>query len=145
MNPKPSSKIAEPSDSPGYAQAVEPAADTCVDSDVAMSFREFDELNEEAEEMEIPPPSVKNKRLAKQILTGLTQEFPRYYMISPDEDNGVSIETIGKTGRVLVVCDDDGVACFSLINGVSAHMRCDPAADKQLFDDFTRSVLRKLK
>lgn len=143
MTSKPSPKIAEPS--AGYAEAALQAADTCVDPDVAMSFQEFDELNEEAEELEIPPPSAKNKRLAKQILTELAQAFPRYYMVSPDEDNGVAIETIGKTGRVLVVCDDDGVACFSLINGVSAHMRCAPEADKQLFDDFTRSVLGKLK
>lgn len=145
MNTKPDSKIAEPPASAGYAEAVDLAAEACVDPDVALSFKEFAELDEHSAELEIAPPSAQIKRTAQRILTELTQEFPRYYMVAPDEEGGVAIETIGDTGRVSVVCDEYGVACFSIINGIGARMRCDPEADKHLLDDFVRSVLRKLK
>ena len=143
MTPKPNPQISEPS--AGYAEAVEQAVEARADPDVAESFKEFAELDEASAELEIAPPSAQIKQIAKQILTELTQEFPRYYMVGPDEEGGVAIETIGDTGRVLVVCDEYGVACFSIINGIKARMRCDSEVDKQLFDDFARSVLGKLK
>ena len=145
MPPKPDPKVAEPSASVGYAVAAEQSAQAHIDPKVAMSFREFAELDEHSAELEIAPPSAKIKRTAKQILTELTTEFPRYYMVGPDEEGGIAIETIGKAGRVLVICDDNGVACFSTINKARARMRCDPKADKDLLDDFIRSVMRKLK
>ena len=145
MTPKPNPKVAEPSASVGYAQAPKRAAQTYADPKVAESFKEFAELDEYSEELEIAPPSAEIKRTAKRILTELTTEFPRYYMVAPDEEGGIAIETIGKTGRVLVICDEYGVACFSTINKARSRIRCNPEEDKKLLDDFIHSVMSKLK
>ena len=142
---KPSPKIAEPPASVGYAEAARQAAKSSMDPGVAMSFQEFSELDEDAVEMEMEPPGKEVKRTAKRILTALTAEFPRYYAVSPDEDGGVAIETVGEAGRVLVICDKAGVACFTIINGKNVRIRYDQEASHDLLDDFIRSKMEKLK
>ena len=145
MTSKPAPRIAEPAASVGYAETAKRPASACADPDVALSFQEFADLDEHSAELEIAPPSARIKQTAKRILTELTQEFPGYYMVSPDEGGGVTIEAIEDSGRVLVVCDNNGVACFSIINGIKARMRCDPEADKKILTSFIQQVMRKLK
>ena len=145
MNPKPDPKIAEPSASAGYAEAVERAADVYADPDVAASFEEFNGINDEAARMEVAVPGTRVKQTAERILTTLTQEFPRYYMVFPDEDGEIAIETIGQAGRVLVVCDNSGVACFTTIGGEDGYNRYDQKSAENFPDDFIRSALQKIR
>ena len=143
MPPKPDPKVSEPLT--GYAEAVEQAVEARADPDVVASFEEFDELDEDAVQMEMEPPSRAVKQTAKRILTELTREFPRYYAVSPDEDGGIAIEAVGEAGRVLVICDKAGVACFTIINGKNVRIRYDHEASNDLLDDFIRSKMEKLK
>lgn len=145
MNPKPDPKIAEPA--AGYAGALERAADTGVDLAVAASFEEFAELDEESAELEIAPPSAEVKAVAERILTTLTREFPRYYMVAPDEGGKATIEVSAGAGKgcgVLIICDDTGVACFVTMKGANRRARYDHEAAKTFPDEFVRSALREL-
>ena len=114
------------------------------DPKVAESFKEFAELDEHSAELEIAPPSAQIKRTAKRILTELTTEFPRYYMVGPDEEGGIAIEAIGKTGRVLIVCDEEGVACFGIVKGEDSYKRYDHEEAKHLPNDLIRSAIGNL-
>ena len=145
MPPKPDPKVAEPSAAAGYAEAVERAVEVCASSDVAASFEEFNGVNDEAARMEVAPPGIQVRRTAERILTALTQEFPRYYMVFPDEDGEIAIETIGQAGRVLVVCDNSGVACFTTISGEDGYNRYDQKSAENFPDGFIRSALKKIK
>lgn len=145
MNPKPNPKVAEPSASVEYAEAARRAAEAYVDPDVAASFEEFNAINDEAARMEVVPPSAQVRQTAEKILTALTQEFPRYYMVFPDEDGEIAIETIGQAGRVLVVCDNSGIACFTTICGKDEYDRYDQKSAKNFPNDFIRSALKKIK
>ena len=145
MPPKPAPKVAEPSASAGYAVAAKQAAQPYTDPKVAESFQEFAELDEYSEELEIAPPSAEIKRTAKRILTELTTEFPRYYMVAPDEEGGISIETIGKTGRVLIVCDEEGVACFTIVNKKDGYKRYNQEEAEHLPNDFIRSAVKGIE
>ena len=143
MTPKPDPRIAEPS--AGYARAVERAVEARADPDVVASFEELNGINEEAARMEVALPSTQVKQTAERILTALTHEFPRYYMVFPDEDGEIAIETIGEAGRVLVICDKAGVACFITINGEDGYDRYDQESAKKFPNDFVRSALKKIK
>ena len=145
MPPKPDSKVAEPSASVGYAVAPEQAAQTYDNPEVADSFAEFDGIDEEAKRMEMPVPGKQVKQIAKRILTALAEEFPRYYMVSPDEDGEVAIETIGEFGRVLIVCDEEGVAFFGIVSGEDSYKRYDHEEAKHLPNDFIRSAVKEIK
>lgn len=145
MTPKPDPQISEPS--AGYARAVEQSAKTSADPSVAASFKEFAELDEEAAEMEIAPLNPAVKQTAKRILAALVQEFPRYYMVFPDEEGEIAIQAsagMGKGRGVLIVCDESGAACFVTMNGNSRHARYDRESTKDLPDDFIRAAMREL-
>ena len=147
MPPKPDPRVAEPSASAGYARAVEPAADACVNPSVAASFEEFAELDDEAAEMEMEPPSSAVKQTAKRILTALTQEFPRYYAVSLDEDGGIAIETGAGTGKghgVLIICDEENVSCY-VTKGGKSWQEHSPITDKNLPSDFIRNAIQDLE
>ena len=145
MTPKPNPKVAEPSASAGYAEAAEQAAQTYDNPEVADSFAEFDGIDEAAKRMEMVVPGKQVKQTAKRILTALAQEFPRYYMVSPDEDGEVAIETIGELGRVLIVCDEEGVACFTIVKKQDGYKRYDHEEAKHLPNDFIRSAVKGIK
>lgn len=144
MTPKPDPEIAEPAI--GYAQALKREAQAGDHPSVAASFKEFAELDEEAADLEIPPPSAEVKAVAKRILTALVQEFPRHYAVSPGEGREVAIETSVGTGKghgVLIICDEKNVSCYVTKNGDSwrAHY---PLTDKNLPDAFIRNAIRDL-
>lgn len=146
MPPKPSPKISEPA--AGYAEALERTeADACEHPSVAVSFKEFAELDEEAAEMEVAPPSAKVKATAKRILTALAEKFPRYYMVFPDDDGEIAIQTNGRTekgGSVLIVCEEEG-ALFSLVmGGESYQTRYAKESLEDLPDESIYAAIRKL-
>ena len=145
MTPKPNPKIAEPA--AGYAQALKREAQACDHPSVAASFEEFAELDEEAVEMELTPPSDTVKAKAEQILTALVEKFPRYYMVFPDDDGEVSIQTNGRTkrgGNLLIVCGENSVSCSFVMNGKGSHKIYDSESIKNLPDEFICSSLEKL-
>ena len=114
---------------------------------VTESLEEFEGLDEEAAEMGAEPPDEEVKRMAKRILMELTREFPRYYMVSPGEGRGITIQAsagMGKGRGVLIVCDPDGVACFVTMNGKSRRARYDHSMAEDLPDDFIRTAMRQL-
>ena len=145
MTPKPNPQISEPA--AGYAEAVEPAAKISADPSVAASFEEFAELDDEAAEMEIAPLDPEVKRTAKRILTALTQEFPRYYMVAPDDDGEITIQTNARSRKqssVLIVCERKRVLCFVVIDGKSRHAEYGRDAAADLPDEFIRAAMREL-
>ena len=145
MTPKPDPKVAEPPASVGYAEAPERAAQTYDNPEVADSFAEFYGIDEEAKRMEMTVPGKQVKQTAKRILTALTKEFPRYYMVSPDEDGEVAIETIGECGRVLIVCDEEGVACFTIVKKQDGYKRYSQEEAEHLPNDFILSAVKEIK
>lgn len=143
MNPKPNPQIAEPS--AGYAEAVGRVAPPCADP-AAASFAEFAEIDEEAADLDIPPPSAKVKTVAKRILTALADEFPRYYAVSPGEGREVAIQAsagMGKGKGVLIICDDKHVSCYVTMNFKSRRAHYD-IEEKNLPDSFIRDAIREL-
>ena len=114
---------------------------------VAESLEEFEQIDEEAAEMEVDPPSPEVKRAARQILTALAREFPRYYLVSPGDNRDVTIQAsagMGKGRGVLVVCDEEGTACLVTMNGKNRRARYDREEAKNLPDDFMRAAMRQL-
>lgn len=114
---------------------------------VAESLEEFEELDEEAAEMEVAPPGAEVKRAARRILTALAREFPRYYLVSPGDRGDICIQAsagMGKGRGVLVVCDEDGVVCFVTMDGNNRRARYDREAAKNLPDEFMRAAMRQL-
>ena len=118
------------------------------DSLVAESFKEFEQIDEEAAEMGAPPPGEGIKKTARRILTALAREFPRYYLVSPGDNRDVTIQAsagMGKGRGVLIVCDGDGVACFVTMNGKNSRERYGHKAAKNLPNKFIRSAIRNLE
>ena len=114
---------------------------------VAESLEEFEQIDEEAAEMEVDPPSPEVKRAARRILTALAREFPRYYLVSPGDNRDVTIQAsagMGKGRGVLVVCDEEGTACLVTMNGKNRRARYDREEAKNLPDDFMRAAMRQL-
>ena len=123
------------------------AREACANPMVAESWREFEEIDEEAAEMEVEPPGKEVKKVARRILTTLAREFPRYYLVSPGEKRDITIQAsagMGKGRGVLIVCDEDGVACFVTMNGRNRRARYDHEEAKNLPDDFIRAAMRQL-
>ena len=124
-----------------------PGCQAHIDSLVDESLRELEEVNEEAAEMEVEPPGGEVKRTARRILTALAREFPRYYAVTPGEGREVAIQAsagMGKGRGVLVVCDEDGVACLVTMDGKNRRARYDRETAKDLPDDFIRAAMREL-
>ena len=119
----------------------------CANPAVAASFEEFAELDSEAAEMEIAPLDPEVKRTAKRILTALAQEFPRYYMVAPDDDGEITIQTNARSRKqssVLIVCEQQRVLCFVVIDGKSRHAEYGRDSVPDLPDEFIRTAMREL-
>ena len=126
----------------------DPTHNSSADSLVAESFKEFEQIDEEAAEMEVPPPGEGVKKTARRILAALAREFPRYYLVSPGDNRDVTIQAsagMGKGRGVLIVCDGDGVACFVTMNGKNSRRRYDTKAAKNLPNKFIRTAIRNLE
>ena len=146
MPPKPDTRIAEPSASVGYAEAARQSADACANPAVAESWKEFEEIDEEAADLDIEPPAPNVRAVARRILSDLIHEFPRYYAVSPGEGREVAIETGAGTGKghgVLIICDAENVSCYVTKDGDSWQQHS-PITDKNLPNDFIRDAIRDL-
>ena len=150
MSPKPDPRIAEPPASAGYAATVEREvdvyADPAVANSVSKSIKEFEEINEEAADLDIEPPSPNVQAVAYRILIALIREFPRYYAVSPGEGREVAIQTGAGTGKghsILIVCDEQNVSCYVTKSGKSWQQHF-PITDKKLPNDFIRNAIRDL-
>ena len=146
MSPKPDPRVAEPSASAGYAETARRAVDAYADPAVAESWKEFDEIDEEAADLDLEPPAPNVRAVARRILSDLIREFPRYYAVSPGEGREVAIETsagMGKGRGVLIICDDKNVSCYVTMDCKSkrAHYAL---TDKNLPNDFMRDAIRNL-
>ena len=117
------------------------------DSLVAESFKEFEQIDEEAAEMGAPPPGEGIKKIARRILTALAREFPRYYAVSPGEGSEVAIQAsagMGKGRGVLIVCDDSGVSCYVTMRGKNRRAHYDRKTAETLPDTFICDAMRQL-
>ena len=118
------------------------------DDDAARRF-----LSEALEELdaldgaEAEPPGAEARRSARRILTALAREFPRYYAVTLGDERDISIETdagMGKGRGVLIVCDDEDVACYVTANGENTMRHYSHAEADMLPDEFIRNALRNL-
>ena len=116
------------------------------DDDAARRF-----LSEALEELdaldgaEAEPPGAEARRSARRILTALAREFPRYYAVTLGDERDISIETdagMGKGRGVLIVCDDEDVACYVAANGENTMRHYSHAEADALPDEFIWSALR---
>ena len=155
-NPK-SAAVMSAAPSAGVAVASRPSdaarlpksrpTDPLVKKLVAASWEEFEELDEEAAETELEPPSAEIKQVARRILTALTREFPRYYAVSPGEGREVAIQASAGAGKgrgVLIVCDDKDISCYVTMNGKSRRAHYDLQSAENLPDAFIRDAMREL-
>ena len=111
------------------------------------ALEELDALDNAAAEMEVDPPAPEVKRAARRILMALAREFPRYYAVTLGDERDISIETdagMGKGRGVLIVCDDEDVACYVTANGENTMRHYSHAEADMLPDEFIRSALRSL-
>lgn len=120
MPPKPDPKVAEPSASDGYAEAIEQAAKApVVQSSVGPAaflreaLDELAELDEYAEELDMPPPSTVAKEAARAFVEKAVREVPRSYTVSPWDGGKVIVSTRGKKGcGVGIYFNAEGGASF---------------------------------
>ena len=107
------------------------------------ALEELDALDSAAAE----PPGAEARRSARRILTALAREFPRYYAVTLGDERDISIETdagMGKGRGVLIVCDDEDVACYVAANGENTMRHYSHAEADALPDEFIRNALRNL-
>ena len=150
MSPKPDPRIAEPPASAGYAEAAQRAvdayADPAVANSVSKSIKEFDEIDEEAADLDLEPPAPNVRKVARRILNDLIREFPRYYAVSPGEGREVAIQTGAGTGKghgVLIICDEENISCY-VTKGGKSWQEHSPITDKNSPSDFIRNAIRDL-
>ena len=111
------------------------------------ALEELDALDGAAAETEAEPPGAEARRSARLILTALAREFPRYYAVTLGDERDISIETdagMGKGRGVLIVCDDEDVACYVTANGENTMRHYSHAEADALPDEFIRNALQNL-
>ena len=115
---------------------------------VAETWREFDEVDDYAARNDLEPPAAATKRAARKILSALLREFPRYYAVMPGDERDISFQTsagMGKGRGVLIVCDDEDIACYVTLSGENTMRHYDYAQVDSLPDDFIRDAIRALE
>ena len=104
---------------------------------------ELQDLEAFAAEEDLPPPNLKAKGLAKNILDEIVPEFPRSYAVSPWEKGSVTIQP--HRSRITIFCDADGsVSVFDNSPGNGTIERHAQTLDCTVMH-FIREALRKSK
>ena len=100
----------------------------------------LDNLDAECEEEKFQKFSETARKNAKQILSFIYSEFPKYeYHIYPTEDREIAIDCNPQKGKgILTLCDsNDGIACFAAFEGKNRRFRYNS------IDDFSYRLLRE--
>ena len=121
MNPKPDPRIAEPPASVGYAETIEqpaPAKSASLTAKQQSFLREalddLAELDEYAEELDMPPPSPVAKEAAQVFVEQAVREVPRSYTVSPWDEGEVIVSTKNEEGFGVSIFfnANGGASCF---------------------------------
>ena len=151
MDPKPNPKIAEPS--AGYADALERAVDPGIAPLTAGQqgfLREvmvdFEELEEEAKEKDLPPPAPAAKKAALAFLHAVVREVPRPYAAGMCDGGAVVVCAQGAKGfRVDVYFEADGDAmCFVTRPSLEQSEERDFSPAEEVACEWVFDALRKL-
>lgn len=113
---------------------------------LANALRELDELNDEAKEEGIEPPSESAMTDAKRVLRAIYDILPRDYVMDFFPEGVIAIIVPGGFKRsVMVLCESDGGALCSVnMNGKHRRKRY-LRTDQLLLDSFLREALRELE
>ena len=105
MTSKPAPRIAEPQASAGYAEVIERPVKTAVlpsgvkpEVFLREALDDLAELDEYAQELDMPPPSPVAKESARAFVEKAVREVPRSYTVSPWDKGKVIVSTSEKEG-----------------------------------------------
>ena len=105
MTSKPASRIAEPQASAGYAEVIERPVKTGAqpsgvkpETFLREALDDLAELDEYAQELDMPPPSPVAKESARAFVEKAVREVPRSYTVSPWDKGKVIVSTSEKEG-----------------------------------------------
>ena len=129
---------------PDPSPALEQTSQNSKEEDLANALRDLREVNDEAEEEGIPPPSESVMANADRLIRSIYDILPRQYLVELLPEGVIAITVSGGFRRsVMLLCESDGGALCSVnING--QHRRKRYVNADQLPDRFLREVLDEL-
>ena len=153
MTPKPDPRIAEPLT--GYAQAGKREATRPFASPnpkqtdfLREALDDLAELDEYAEELDMPPPSPVAKESARAFVEEAVREVPRSYTVSPWDDGKVIVSTRGRKGFGIGIYfnAEGGASCYVIFptrpkndkDAVRHYSQAGRVANKWVFDSIRR-------
>ena len=116
---------------------------------LAEALAELSDLDNDAGECDLPPPSPLARRMAESFLRAAFREVPLGYSVSPWENGGVVVGARGEAGHaVSVFFDASGEASCYVSHPESgdggSERRYPVRAAENLPDDFVRNALLKI-
>ena len=155
MTPKPDPRIAEPSASAGYAETIEqpaPAKSAPLTAKQQSFLREalddLAQLDEYAEELDMPPLSPVAKESARAFVEQAVREVSRSYTVSPWDDGKVIVSTQGAKGFAVGIYFNaqGGASCYVIFptrpkndkDAVRHYSQAGRVANKWVFDSIRR-------
>ena len=149
MSPKPNLKVSEPLagyEQVGNQKAKAPVARSSVKPAAFLreALDDLTELDEYAEELDMPPPSQVAKESARAFVEKAVREVPRPYTVSPWDDGKVIVSTLGAKGFAVSIYFNakGGASCYVVFptrpkndkNAVRHYSQAGRVANKWVFD-----------